>query len=488
MNKMTWLHLSDLHLRAGNEVDELDRDIVLKTFFSDLEQQISNKDLKFDCIFFSGDIAFSGKTDEYDLAMTSFFDPLLAITRVPKSKLFVVPGNHDVDWDRMDRIVTAGMRETLKTRRDVNEFLRPGKDRNREFSKFDAYGKFVRSYFDGSFDFSSDKYFYTIRFDVQGCTIAVMGLNTAWMSACYQNSAAKPQDQGKLLIGDFQLQQALKETEGANLRIVTLHHPVDWLNEDIERFQVERQIEAKCHFILHGHWHNAKFYYKDSNSGQAIFIPAGALYQGLERPNGYNFVQLDLETGQGKITLRRFQSDGAQGPVWMKDIVTTGENKDGVIEFSIPVRSSPSPLRTDMGINMPTAAGVPRSQLKKILMAEDGQNWQNLLKRILMPDYDVDVASSYNDVKIKLNNSYDAIIINLCLETDNDFLGEAVLNVINERADPIPCIVMTGSHQPTRGLYERYPFVREVFIKGGREEKNFPSSKFLDIVKQVVGS
>lgn len=484
MKGITWLHLSDLHMKFRGSSDSYDRDIIIETFLNDIQEQISSKDLKFDCIFFSGDIAFSGKSNEYDLAIKSFFDPLLTATGVSKERLFIVPGNHDIDWDNMDRINTVGMREVLKTRRDINDFLRPGRDRHREFEKFDAYSKFLERYLGIAYDVNYEKLFYTKNLEINGYRFAVLGLNSTWMSACYQNNNGKPQDQGKLLIGDVQLRQALKETEGTDIRVAVLHHPLDWLDENIERFEIERQMEAKCDFILHGHWHNAKFYYKESNAGQSIFFPAGALYQGYERPNGYNIVQLDLSTGQGKIIFRRFQNDGPQGPVWMKDIATTGETRDGTIEF--PMHRFDSVNSFQSTTPRETSKNETQTKSKKLLLAEDGKNWQNLLTRILLPDYEVDVATSYEDAKNKLHNSYSAVIVNMCLETDNDFLGEAILKAIKEMPQSIPCIVITGSRLPTRGIFERYPFVHEVFTKGGRDERNFPSSNFLDIVKEAV--
>jgi hypothetical protein len=51
-----------------------------------------------DLIFATGDVAYSGKADEYKLAIR-FFDDLLAAAGLEKQRLFVIPGNHDVDRD-----------------------------------------------------------------------------------------------------------------------------------------------------------------------------------------------------------------------------------------------------------------------------------------------------------------------------------------------------------------------------------------------------
>jgi predicted MPP superfamily phosphohydrolase len=488
MTSITWLHLSDLHMRASEFSDALDQDIVLDNLFVDIKKQIEENELKPDLIFFSGDIAHSGKAKEFETAAIKLFNPLLEITGVEKDKLFIVPGNHDVDWERIDPIVAAGMREELKSRRNINEFLGPRGDRRSAFRKFDDYAKFVESYFGGSFIFDDTKYFYTRRVELSGYVIGILGLNSSWMSACHKNASGRAQDKGNLLLGEIQLRQALDDTDGVDYRIVILHHPLEWLNEEVERFQIERQIEAKCNFILHGHWHDSQFYEKKSNSGDIIYIPTGALYQGVDYPNGYNLVQFDLDSKQGKIFFRRYYHDSAKGPVWMKDIVATGESKDGINDFKLAdvekdhittLLSDPNKVSTEKRFS-------PPNRKKKILFAENRPLWQQLVKKILQPDFEIDIATSYEDAKTKLNDTYSTVIINLCLETDSDFLGEEILQNINCMPKPIPCIVLTGSHLPLRGILDRYSFLREVVTKGMENGENFQYLQFLRIVKEVI--
>ena len=51
-----------------------------------------------DVVFATGDIAFSGKPGEYEIA-TVFFDALLDAAGLGRRHLFVIAGNHDVDRD-----------------------------------------------------------------------------------------------------------------------------------------------------------------------------------------------------------------------------------------------------------------------------------------------------------------------------------------------------------------------------------------------------
>lgn len=87
-----WIHLSDFHFTAS---DPYDSNTVLKPLFTEIERRRQVGFLA-DAVFATGDIANSGKAAEYQQA-TAFFDALLKAAGLDKSRLFVVPGNHDLD-------------------------------------------------------------------------------------------------------------------------------------------------------------------------------------------------------------------------------------------------------------------------------------------------------------------------------------------------------------------------------------------------------
>jgi hypothetical protein len=59
-----WLHISDIHMRA---CDAWSHDVVLKAMCEDIERQ-RTEGTAADFILATGDLAFSGKTEEYALA------------------------------------------------------------------------------------------------------------------------------------------------------------------------------------------------------------------------------------------------------------------------------------------------------------------------------------------------------------------------------------------------------------------------------------
>src|SRR5690606_3280918 len=112
---VTWLHVSDFHISGG---DPYERELVLGALVDSVREQ-RERGRRPDLIFATGDIARSGKAAEYEMA-TAFFDDLLAAAALDRRHLFLVPGNHDVDWD-----LGTGLARTLASRKEADVYFRP---------------------------------------------------------------------------------------------------------------------------------------------------------------------------------------------------------------------------------------------------------------------------------------------------------------------------------------------------------------------------
>jgi predicted phosphodiesterase len=462
MSTSTWLHLSDLHFTATTESEIFNQKIVLNALWRDIATQIA-RGLQPDFVVFTGDVAYHGKDSEYKLACEGFFDPLLHVTGLEKDRLFVVPGNHDVDWEAIDPLVARGMQSLRDDRDRINQFLSSEQDRSYFFRKFHAYAAFINNYFENALCFSDMEYFYTRIFEVHKRKLAVIGLNSPWMSACVRTTSGKVRDRGQLLIGERQLVEALDRTNQADLRIALLHHPLDWLDGG-ERFDIEKRLNANCDFVLHGHWHVPQVNVIQSMAGQAVYIPAGSVYANRSYTNSYNFVQLDFDSREARVYLRRYNDSGPSGPEWTKDILSTGEANDGQIVLQLALK-------------VPSALSA-----KRILFVEDRPEWQRVIQSILVPpEYELEVAESFLVAKTKIGQHFDLILMNLCLANENDYLGVSLLDDL--RGSHVPRVVLTGSSIGMRGLFERYG-VHEAFVKG----PTFNMAQFRRTIKEATGS
>ena len=105
---LRYLHISDLHLTGepkaeeGWAVEQFNQDMVTRSMLEAIERLVREENKAPDLIFISGDLVYSGKAEEYQVAEV-FCQRLLDVTQVPAERLFLVPGNHDVDRGRIQR-------------------------------------------------------------------------------------------------------------------------------------------------------------------------------------------------------------------------------------------------------------------------------------------------------------------------------------------------------------------------------------------------
>ena len=355
---ITWLHLSDFHFRAS-EQHTWNENIVLRALLEDVQVCIAKEGLVPDLILVSGDIAFSGVAAEYALAR-DFLEQLRAVTELPKERLFVVPGNHDVDRGLISRGAQA-ICDSLGDRDSTNAVLATLADRRLVFARFEGYAAFVNDYFGGHLSFDDEHYSYVRTLDLAGQRIAIMGLNSAWL-------CASDEDKTKgLLIGERQARAALDAAREVQptLKIALSHHPFDWLREFDQNDSAALLLD-NCHFILHGHLHQTAMTQLTSPDSSAMIIGGGASYKDRRYANRYSWVRLDLNAGTGTIYLRRYSDE--RGGFWAKDTLTYRNTPDGLYAFSLPSR-----LAASTGKPRPAArgtAGTSRAEYRKCIVEQ----------------------------------------------------------------------------------------------------------------------
>ena len=317
---ITWLHLSDLHFRIGSQYDSR---IVLNALLRDVADMMHGKGLSPNFIAITGDISFSGNPDEYQQAK-EFLDDLLESTGLTKERLFVVPGNHDVDRSVISTsTLSAAAASTLQDRKMVNHFLGNPSDRKLVFQRLRNYADFVNDYFGPVLSFDDDHYYYVKHLTIGSQKIAILGLNSAWL-------CGSDMDQNKILIGERQVRTALDQSAEASIRVALVHHPFDWLKE-FDRNDSEQLLTSSCDFVLHGHLHQTGVHQLSSPDSSATIIAAGASYENRDYPNAYNFVQLSPQSG--KVILRRY-SDTSPG-FWSSDTLTYKNAENGTFTFRL---------------------------------------------------------------------------------------------------------------------------------------------------------
>lgn len=332
-NKITWLHLSDIHFHPKKEWrDSESRDSLLECISNIFK---STPDLYPDFIFCTGDIAFGEETaapltEQYDCAK-SFFDALLkacskAGPPLPRDRLFVVPGNHDVNRKSINQDAQRSLNSWAKQPNDyLAEINQRFNDKSIEFldsiKRLDAYSNFVRDYLPHQQD-KEGRSLFAVNYDLNGATIGIAGFNSAW------TCAGNEDDRNIWLASGWQFNNAHKKIKDSDIRIGLIHHPLDWLNE-ADRSIANERVSTDYHFWLHGHSHKAWVTSSQSN----VTIAAGAVGAQSSEEFGVNITQINLLTSKGTTHLYKKRA-GARG--WTIDPIAT-HAPYGKWSFNLPL-------------------------------------------------------------------------------------------------------------------------------------------------------
>jgi hypothetical protein len=326
--QISLIHLSDLHMQTH---DEFDRGIVLSSLWRDIEG-LRARGLQADFIAFTGDVAYRGLTHEYQLASSLFFDPLLKAANVPKQRLFMVPGNHDVDRTKTQMLQNP--LSPVPNKDDIYRLVEKPETRDLLFSPLAAYHSFLRSYSGTSTQALASEFGYRALLTFGNLPLTVVGLNSAWLSGFNLDRQGEVDDCRHLAVSELQLRNCtLGESQ---LMLVLMHHPPDWLME-FDQLLVEQVLANRRAILLRGHLHRPDVLSMTSLSGSFVSIPAGAIFDHRQGPNAYNFIQVDIDTGLGTIYFRRYNDRRQE---WQKDTESTGDGLDGQDSFALPIAKS----------------------------------------------------------------------------------------------------------------------------------------------------
>lgn len=346
---ITWLHISDLMIRQGTAWPD-----PLESLLIDLEKLQDQHDLGLDFIVITGDIANSGQSAEYQRAR-EFLDRLLSRARLREDRLFIVPGNHDVNR-RVVSSFTAKTMTLLEDTGSVNDLFSSDKVRSLVLDGLGTYGEFVNSYSVGSLHFDEQRYFYVSTMDLDHRKVAVLGLNSAWAEVSESELGA--------ILGKPQVSAALDCARDADLKVALMHHPFERLRA-FDRRACEPLLTRSCDFILHSYSHayTPAFRGPEQVLGRtAMVIAAGGIHGTQENGQHYNVVQLDPVTRQGKVFLRAYSD--RTGGFWSADTLAHIQATDGVLSFTLRPPGSRSSSKSTLPALTPKRIWLRELDLK----------------------------------------------------------------------------------------------------------------------------
>jgi predicted MPP superfamily phosphohydrolase len=165
---------------------------VIAMLLDDLRRLRAERELAPDFLFFTGDIAFgevpgSRLTDQYQAAL-ELLSKLEELCRIPRSHMFLVPGNHDVNRTRVDKAQTVWLDSLLQEEADatlaVDQLWAKPEDVSREryLERLENYAAFIQRAGLPHLLEDRSRLVYTHCRQVRGVDVALASLNTAWSS------------------------------------------------------------------------------------------------------------------------------------------------------------------------------------------------------------------------------------------------------------------------------------------------------------------
>ena len=286
------LHLSDIHIKTS-------QDLILQK-----GKQIAASVFRFlprvshIFIVVSGDIAYSGKKEEYELA-TTFLNNIrdeIQTEQETQIDFIVAPGNHDCNFNINTSARTTLLAALERTSIEIDESIISNCTLiQNDFFEF-------RDKLENHQNATDDRLWRTTAFKVEGKLLVFECLNMSWMSKIKE-------EVGRLSFPINLYKDKL--CESADVRCVVVHHPLNWLSQGVYR-EFRTFIRRLANIIISGHEHQGNVgIISEAETEQSIFIEGCAL-QGLENlsDSAFNIIIIELERGRFQST--RFGWDGTR--------------------------------------------------------------------------------------------------------------------------------------------------------------------------------
>ncbi|HHY34672.1 MAG TPA: hypothetical protein GX510_03380 [Firmicutes bacterium] len=240
MTVVNFLHISDLHHSNGDDpVLARLRDAIV----SDVQQQHT----PINYIIFSGDLVESGKAECFESAHQYFVSPLLEGLGLSPDSFLYCPGNHEVDRDAVDSVVRTGLLTLITDRESCNKLSKGAESKVSHYEWLNAYLAYDTNNHQGDSKRKSFGPFHSSYLLPEG--IGVVCLNSAWLA--WGGDA----DRGKLVLSEYIIEKAVQSIKDAPIRIAVIHHPFDYLMEEIA-LSVRKKVQATFDILCTGHIHS----------------------------------------------------------------------------------------------------------------------------------------------------------------------------------------------------------------------------------------
>ena len=261
------IHLSDIHITDENDLI-IKRIGALKRACASAVQKHSQV-----VIAITGDIAYSGKIEQYVLAQKMLEEMVEYIIQETSSNVSIVcvPGNHDCDFTSEKSIRKKLVSQVKPDEIDVDFY--------EEVSAIqENYKLFASTYINDTASILS-----TVSVQVGDDKVLFVLANSAWMSVLKE-------EPGKIVMPCSLFPTIQKEDYKAIFYLY--HHPDNWLNPDYKS-SFEENIRKNADFVLFGHEHLRDSYQKSGSSFSFVCNQGKELQDNYGDSSAFSIINFD---------------------------------------------------------------------------------------------------------------------------------------------------------------------------------------------------
>lgn len=277
------LHLSDIHFSSPNDKILKNAECIANAVTPNL------RDATVLVILLSGDIAQAGYEVEYQLAENFLLSIIKYLTDKHPIKISVVmaPGNHDCDFSGDQDVRHAIIDAIRKKGAEIPEGYITAATKVQD--NFFTFRKKFESSPNIVFD---DQLWRSYEVEVEGKRIIFDMLNASWMSIRHEQQGG--------LIFPFE-KFTSQQPSDADLRIVTMHHPLNWFNQS-NYLKFRGFIHHLADIVVTGHEHQSNSRTSDDAiAGECAYVEGAALQTSDDSSSsGFNLVEIDLKNNRFK--------------------------------------------------------------------------------------------------------------------------------------------------------------------------------------------
>jgi hypothetical protein len=336
---MLVLHLSDIHFREPDcLVPAMDPDRAYRTLLlRDVRQRVRTLG-NVGAILVGGDVAFKGDPREFETALT-WIRELSAACGCPFAKIFVVPGNHDVDRSIIDRVPSVrNARNAIVNaqahhrERELRTQFSDAETGRSLLQPLGAYNDFAKLF--SCQVYPPDHLYWKQDLPIDGgITLRLHGLTSAILSG---NNDTRD---GPLYVSPL---QTVLEPADDVANLVMMHHPPDWL---IDQDDVNKAVCIRSVMHFFGHKHSQRI----TQERNYVRYEAGAVNPDRHEPGwcpGYNLIEISVSgAGAGRMLnvhshLLQYQSVPIERFV---PIRTRDDSEVFIDSFPMPATDPPLP-------------------------------------------------------------------------------------------------------------------------------------------------